>query len=179
MRKILEIIVHCTATFADQRVTVADIARWHKQRGWKTIGYHYVVDQDGNVFPGRPLEQAGAHCLDHNKNSIGVVYCGGLNAETPAPMRKKPRCLGCLQTSSSASRRLLFTATVILQRKHVRVLMPPLNTLPYENYLQSHYAYRCGTAFGLPHDPTHGVGGRCGAGPAVLTSGTDYHPKAG
>ena len=80
MRKILEIIVHCTATFADQRVTVADITRWHKQRGWKTIGYHYVVDQDGNVFPGRPIEQAGAHCLDHNKNSIGVVYCGGLNA---------------------------------------------------------------------------------------------------
>ena len=69
MRKILEIIVHCTATFPDQRVTVADITRWHKQRGWKTIGYHYVVDQDGNVFPGRPLEQAGAHCLDHNKNS--------------------------------------------------------------------------------------------------------------
>ena len=62
MRKILEIIVHCTATFADQRVTVADITRWHKQRGWKTIGYHYVVDQEGNVYPGRPLEQAGAHC---------------------------------------------------------------------------------------------------------------------
>lgn len=87
MRKILEIIVHCTATFPEQRVTVADITRWHKQRGWKTIGYHYVVDQDGNVFPGRPLEQAGAHCLDHNKNSIGVVYCGGLNAEGK-PARK-------------------------------------------------------------------------------------------
>ena len=33
MRKILEIIVHCTATFADQRVTVADITRWHKPNG--------------------------------------------------------------------------------------------------------------------------------------------------
>ena len=88
MRKILEIIVHCTATFPDQRVTVADITRWHKQRGWKTIGYHYVVDQEGNVYPGRPLEQAGAHCLDHNKNSIGVVYCGGLNAQgQPADTR--------------------------------------------------------------------------------------------
>ena len=79
MRKINEIIIHCTATFADQRVTVADITRWHKQRGWKTIGYHYIVDQAGNIFEGRPIEQPGAHCLEHNKNSIGIAYCGGLN----------------------------------------------------------------------------------------------------
>ena len=93
MRKILEIIVHCTATFADQRVTVADITRWHKQRGWKTIGYHYIVDQAGNVFEGRPIEQAGAHCLEHNKNSIGIAYCGGLGhdgrpADTRTPEQK-------------------------------------------------------------------------------------------
>ena len=81
MRKILEIIIHCTATFADQRVTVADITRWHKQRGWKTIGYHYIVDQAGNIFEGRPIEQPGAHCLNHNQNSIGIAYCGGLNHE--------------------------------------------------------------------------------------------------
>ena len=43
MRKILEIIVHCTATFADQRVTVADITRWHKPNGGvhcAGIGYY-------------------------------------------------------------------------------------------------------------------------------------------
>ena len=94
MRKILEIIIHCTATFADQRVTVADITRWHKQRGWKTIGYHYIVDQAGNVFEGRPIEQAGAHCLEHNKNSIGIAYCGGLGhdgrpADTRTPEQKE------------------------------------------------------------------------------------------
>ncbi|MBO4689923.1 MAG: N-acetylmuramoyl-L-alanine amidase [Paludibacteraceae bacterium] len=93
MRKILEIIVHCTATFADQRVTVADITRWHKQRGWKTIGYHYVLDQAGNIFEGRPIEQPGAHCLNHNQNSIGIAYCGGLNphgqpADTRTPEQK-------------------------------------------------------------------------------------------
>ena len=93
MRKILEIIIHCTATFADQRVTVADITRWHKQRGWKTIGYHYIVDQAGNIFEGRPIEQPGAHCLNHNQNSIGIAYCGGLNphgqpADTRTPEQK-------------------------------------------------------------------------------------------
>ena len=74
MRTINEIIVHCTATRASQKVTVADVTRWHKQRGFATIGYHYLVDQAGNVFPGRPEATPGAHCLGHNAKSIGIAY---------------------------------------------------------------------------------------------------------
>ena len=85
MRKILEIIVHCTATFPDQRVTVADITRWHKRRGWKTIGYHYVVKLDGTVESGRPIEKGGAHCKGHNAYSIGVCYIGGVAADGKTP----------------------------------------------------------------------------------------------
>ena len=81
MRKINEIIVHCTATFPEQVVTVADVTRWHRQLGWKTIGYHYLVTLAGEVQTGRPIEEAGAHCKGHNANSIGVCYVGGLNAE--------------------------------------------------------------------------------------------------
>ena len=81
MRQINEIIVHCTATFPDQNVTVADITRWHKQRGFQTIGYHFVISLDGLVHPGRPVEEIGAHCKGHNANSIGVCYVGGLNDE--------------------------------------------------------------------------------------------------
>ena len=92
-RSISELIIHCTATFADQRVTVADITRWHKQRGWHTIGYHYLIDQAGNIFPGRPENQSGAHCLNHNAHSIGIAYCGGLDgngnpADTRTPAQK-------------------------------------------------------------------------------------------
>lgn len=81
MRKINEIIVHCTATFPEQVVTVADVTRWHRQLGWKTIGYHYLVTLAGEIQTGRPIEEAGAHCKGHNANSIGVCYVGGLNAE--------------------------------------------------------------------------------------------------
>ena len=88
MRTINEIIVHCTATRAAQKVTVADVTHWHKQRGFKTIGYHFLVDQAGNVFPGRPVEQIGAHCQGHNAKSIGIVYCGGLDVNgKPADTR--------------------------------------------------------------------------------------------
>jgi len=77
MRKIDEIIVHCTATPEGRAVTVADVTRWHKARGFRTIGYHYLVYLDGSVHPGRPLAEAGAHCTGHNARSVGVCYVGG------------------------------------------------------------------------------------------------------
>ena len=80
MRQINEIIVHCTATKEGQNFKVEDINRWHKQRGWNMIGYHYVVYLDGTIHQGRSEDQIGAHCLKHNTNSIGVVYVGGLDA---------------------------------------------------------------------------------------------------
>lgn len=77
MRNITEIIVHCAATPEGKHFTVADIDRWHKQRGWKGIGYHYVIYLDGSIHKGRDIETIGAHCTGHNKNSIGVCYIGG------------------------------------------------------------------------------------------------------
>ena len=79
-RNITEIIVHCTATPAGRGVSVSDIDRWHRQRGFNGIGYHYVVSLDGRIGQGRPVHLAGAHCKGHNSNSIGVVYVGALDA---------------------------------------------------------------------------------------------------
>ena len=56
-----------------------------KERGWKDIGYHFVVCLDGRIETGRPIEQAGAHCTGHNAKSIGVCYVGGQNPRTHAP----------------------------------------------------------------------------------------------
>ncbi len=80
-RKIKEIIIHCTATPEGKDYTVADITRWHKQRGWSTIGYHYVIYRNGAIHMGRDVNTAGAHCTGHNAHSIGVVYVGGLAAD--------------------------------------------------------------------------------------------------
>ena len=78
-RAINEIIVHCTASYEGQPLTVAQIRRMHmKERGWSDIGYHYVVYLDGTVHEGRDVNISGAHCTGHNTHSIGVVYVGGL-----------------------------------------------------------------------------------------------------
>jgi len=90
MRDIREIIVHCTASpWGD----VEAIDHWHKQRGWRGIGYHYVILNvyphyenyksgmpellaDGEVQEGRPVHEVGAHCYGHNLHSIGVALVG-------------------------------------------------------------------------------------------------------
>ena len=78
MRRIDKIILHCTATIEGKDYRAKDIDRWHKARGWKGIGYHYVIDLDGTVEKGRKDSEIGAHCSGQNSHSIGVVYVGGL-----------------------------------------------------------------------------------------------------
>ncbi len=85
MRKITKIIIHCSATPEGRDYTVADIDRWHKQRSWKGIGYHYVIYRDGSVHAGRDVEQIGAHCTGQNANSIGICYIGGMTADNKKP----------------------------------------------------------------------------------------------
>ena len=85
MRKISEIIVHCSATAELRDFGAKDIDLWHKAQGWDCIGYHYVVRIDGTIEEGRPVERIGAHCKGHNAYSIGVCYVGGLAADGKTP----------------------------------------------------------------------------------------------
>ena len=80
-RTITKIVIHCSATPEGTDVKAATIAKWHKQRGFKSIGYHYVIDLDGTIEKGRPLEKAGAHCEGVNESSIGICYIGGLGTD--------------------------------------------------------------------------------------------------
>ena len=86
MRNISEIIIHCSASeFGDAKA----IDVWHRQRGWRMIGYHYVIlngyrmahtdyspEDDGVIESGRTEEDIGAHCLNHNSHSIGICLIG-------------------------------------------------------------------------------------------------------
>lgn len=107
MRTINRIIIHCTATKAGRKVTVAEIDRWHRARGFRGIGYHYVIGLDGSVATGRNESVAGAHCKGYNARSIGVCYVGGLDAEgRPA------------DTRTHAQRRALRELVCLLRRRY-------------------------------------------------------------
>ncbi len=90
MRDINLIVVHCSATPEGRDVSTEEIRQWHLDRGWSDIGYHFVVELDGTVCDGRPVENAGAHAKGHNANSIGVCYVGGTDENLEAKDTRTP-----------------------------------------------------------------------------------------
>lgn len=79
-----EIVLHCAAVpngwyFRLTNMEMFNtIKSWHttpppKGRGWRDIGYHYVVCPDGAVITGRPADQVGAHVMGHNSGKLGVL----------------------------------------------------------------------------------------------------------
>jgi len=87
MRSITGIVVHCTATrpewWADKTSTekMEECRRWHvDDNGWADIGYHYLIDRDGTITEGRPIEKDGAHVKGHNRGTIGISLWGGHGA---------------------------------------------------------------------------------------------------
>ena len=85
MRPLDKSILHCSATREGQHITVDTMRHWHLKRGWKDIGYHYVIYIDGSVHEGRPIEQVGAHTQGQNTGSIGICYVGGVEKDGKTP----------------------------------------------------------------------------------------------
>lgn len=84
-RRIDYIVVHCTATPEGRWHDAKDIDIWHKQRGWKGIGYNYVVRLDGSIELGRDVDEIPSQVKGYNSHSIGVVYVGGIDKNTLHP----------------------------------------------------------------------------------------------
>ena len=95
--EITTIVIHCAATTNGVEHTANDIDDWHAERRFKRnmsidfddgfpayrpvpelrhIGYHFVIELDGNVVAGRPLAETGAHVRGHNQNSVGICMIG-------------------------------------------------------------------------------------------------------
>ncbi|HTL52337.1 MAG TPA: peptidoglycan recognition family protein [Planctomycetota bacterium] len=47
------------------------------------IGYHYIIDRQGNLWHGRDLKYQGAHVKDHNEGNIGVMIMGNFEDQDP------------------------------------------------------------------------------------------------
>jgi N-acetyl-anhydromuramyl-L-alanine amidase AmpD len=75
------IVIHHSAT--DFSVTFDQIRLNHLERGWDDIGYHYVIDSEGTVTPGRAENVVGAHALGLNQESLGVCCIGNFEEEHP------------------------------------------------------------------------------------------------
>lgn len=77
------VIFHCTASPDYRRgdplfnsVDSNTIDRWHKEKGWTRIGYHWLITRAGEIQRGRDENEIGAHCVGHNFRSIGIAWVG-------------------------------------------------------------------------------------------------------
>lgn len=78
------IAIHCSASVPDEKTDWRTIDRWHRQRGFLMIGYHYVIKTDGTTEKGRDEDSIGAHVERFNANSIGICMVGGVDANGPS-----------------------------------------------------------------------------------------------
>lgn len=75
------IVIHCSATAADNDYTEQQLEKDHLARNINSpMGYHFYIRKDGTVIKGRRLDQQGAHALPFNRDSHGLCYEGGLKA---------------------------------------------------------------------------------------------------
>ncbi|MBK3745065.1 N-acetylmuramoyl-L-alanine amidase [Paraburkholderia aspalathi] len=98
MRRIHTAVVHCTATPEGKDFSVATIRGWHKQLGWSDIGYHFIIQIDGRISPGRPIEKVGAHVAGHNAGSVGISYVGGVDTKGKSKDTRTPAQKSALRT---------------------------------------------------------------------------------
>ena len=59
------------------------IKKWHKSRGFRTIGYHFVIRKNGSIELGRNINLSGAHNRGKNKTHIGICVTGHFGNQSP------------------------------------------------------------------------------------------------
>ncbi|MFW6028995.1 MAG: N-acetylmuramoyl-L-alanine amidase [Halanaerobiales bacterium] len=79
------IVIHKSAS---PDVSAKVIDKWHVERGFNEIGYHFVIRQNGDIEPGRSLDVPGAHAKtgapqSRNTSHIGICCPGDFDKKPP------------------------------------------------------------------------------------------------
>ncbi len=90
MNGVDRITIHHSAVISQTVRGKADAARMltsirstHVSKGWADIGYHYIIDPQGNIWEGRPVRFQGAHVKENNEHNLGIMCMGDYDQERP------------------------------------------------------------------------------------------------
>lgn len=91
MNKPKYLIIHHSAT---DKGNAEVFRKNHKDKGWKDIGYHYVIGNgtysgDGEIEKGRPHHEVGAHTKGYNGKSLGFCLVGNFEKYPPTQAQMK------------------------------------------------------------------------------------------
>ncbi|MEL7672484.1 MAG: N-acetylmuramoyl-L-alanine amidase [Chloroflexota bacterium] len=81
------VVVHHSVLYEEDDVmTMREIQAEHMdKRRWADVGYHFGVGRSGAVFEGRSLRARGTHVAGYNTGSVGVVFFGNFQEQSPTP----------------------------------------------------------------------------------------------
>ncbi len=91
-------MIHCSATPPTMDIGRKEIDAWHRSRGWKEIGYHFVIRRNGVLEQGRSINKAGVHCQGYNQESIALCYVGGVDENLKPKDTRTREQKACLQS---------------------------------------------------------------------------------
>jgi hypothetical protein len=91
------LVVHHTALLVrgDPRPAVERVRALYKYhavtKGWGDVGYHYIIDENGQVYEGRQGGDnvVGGHSYCNNVGTIGIVLMGNFEIEQPTQVQTK------------------------------------------------------------------------------------------
>lgn len=66
-------LVHFTG---DTSLTYNDLKKEHLEKGEPEIGFHFIIDPEGQILMGRHISKIGAHYPEFDESSIGVCVIG-------------------------------------------------------------------------------------------------------
>lgn len=75
-RSIHKVYLHCSASDNPKHDNVATMDRWHKQRGWSGVGYHFFIRKNGTIERGRDINKTPAAQGGHNRGTIAICLHG-------------------------------------------------------------------------------------------------------
>lgn len=76
MRDIKYIVIHCTG--GNPKQSVQSILDGWRSKGWKSNGYHVIIDQHGIATRLMDDDLIGNGVAGHNSKSVHLCYIGGL-----------------------------------------------------------------------------------------------------
>jgi hypothetical protein len=75
--------IPCGATIAAEKAAMKSMNDFHKGKGWGGIGYQWAIFQSARIYEGRGWGRTGAHTIDYNSSSQGVIFVIDGEKNTP------------------------------------------------------------------------------------------------
>lgn len=124
-RMVSRVFLHCSASDRPEHDNPQTMEKWHLERKFKEIGYHFYIDKSGRIFEGRSLNTNPAAQAGHNANTIAI-------------------CMGGLKTFTTEQKRALIALCLYLEHLikgltfhgHCEVSLKSCPVYPYKEWLQ-------------------------------------------